>query len=424
MADTAAVSAEPDFESLAPKLTPLIRVQRQLHAHPALGPLIVLIASAIVFSFINSRFYASANISLMLQQVAVIAALGVAQTLIILTAGIDLSIGAAMILAQLFMAQMAANNHVGGVLALHHRARRRVGDRACSTARLVTRFRIPPFIATLGTLSIFTSIGLLYAKGQTTQASQLPAILNWTGNAVKIGPFNLINGVLLMIALYIVVNYMLGQTTWGRHVFAVGDDVDAARLAGIRTNRVLFSVYAVAGIIVAIAAWISLGYTGAASPNNAVDANLQSITAVVIGGTSLFGGRGGVIGTLFGALIVVVFTSGLTLANVNDLYQPIAEGTPRDRGRRGRPVDPEGEGMTDTADTTGNRAGGSGPTARSPRPSTSRCPSRHRRALRCWRRAAWSRRGDTSSAWPRSTCAWTPARCWGSSATTALASRR
>ncbi len=175
-------------------------------------------------------------------------------------------------------------------------------------------------------MSIFTSIGLLYAKGQTTQASQLPGLLNWTGNAVKIGPFNLINGVLLMIALYVVVNYMLGQTTWGRHVFAVGDDVDAARLAGIRTNRVLFSVYAVAGIIVAIAAWISLGYTGAASPNNAVDANLQSITAVVIGGTSLFGGRGGVIGTLFGALIVVVFTSGLTLASVNDLYQPIAEG--------------------------------------------------------------------------------------------------
>ena len=191
---------------------------------------------------------------------------------------------------------------------------------------LVTRFRLPPFIATLGTLSIFTSIGLLYSNGQTTQASQMPALLNWTGNTVKIGPFNLINGVLLVLAMYLVVNYVLGQTKWGRHVYAVGDDVDAARLAGIRTNLVLFSVYAVAGLIVAIGAWVSIGYTGAASPNNAVDANLQSITAVVIGGTSLFGGRGGVIGTLFGALIVVVFTAGLTLASVNDLYQPIAEG--------------------------------------------------------------------------------------------------
>jgi hypothetical protein len=132
--------------------------------------------------------------------------------------------------------------------------------------------------------------------------------------------------VLLVLALYLVVNYVLGQTTWGRHVFAVGDDIDAARLAGIRINRVLFSVYAVAGLIIAVGAWVSIGYTGAASPNNAVDANLQSINAVVIGGTSLFGGRGGVIGTLFGALIVVVFTSGLTLANVNGLYQQIAEG--------------------------------------------------------------------------------------------------
>ena len=118
MADTAAVSAEPDFESLAPKLTPLTASNDNYTLTRPSGPLIVLIASAIVFSFINARFYASANISLMLQQVAVIAALGVAQTLIILTAGIDLSIGAAMILAQLFMAQVAANNHVPGLLAL------------------------------------------------------------------------------------------------------------------------------------------------------------------------------------------------------------------------------------------------------------------------------------------------------------------
>ena len=320
-----ALSPEAELERLTPRQTPLDRIQRQLHAHPALGPLIVLVASSVVFNFLNSRFLASQNVSLMLQQVAVVAALGVAQTLIILTAGIDLSIGAAMILAQLFMAQTAANNHIAGLLALL------IGFAVGAATgvlngSLVTRFRLPPFIATLGTLSVFSSIGLLYSNGQTTQASQMPHILNWTGDAVKIGPFILINGVLLVLGLYVVVNYILGQTQWGRHVFAVGDDIDAARLAGIRTKLVLFGVYVVAGLIIAIAAWVSIGYTGAASPNNAVDANLRSITAVVIGGTSLFGGRGGVIGTLFGALIVVAFTSGLTLANVNDLYQPIAEG--------------------------------------------------------------------------------------------------
>jgi fructose transport system permease protein len=321
----AAISPEEDLERLSSSPTLADRAQKQLHARPALGPFFVLIASAIVFTFLNSRFIAAANISLMLQQVAVVATLAIAQTMIILTAGIDLSIGAAMILAQLFMAKLAAHNHWAGLFALLASLVVGVATGALNGG-LVTRFRLPPFIATLGTLSIFGSIGLLYSNGQTTQASQLPPLVNWTGNSLTIGSFSLINGVVLVLVLYILVNYILTQTKWGRHIFAVGDDVDAARLAGIRTNHVLFGVYAFAGLIVGLAAWVSIGYTGAASPNNAVDANLQSITAVVIGGTSLFGGRGGVIGTLFGALIVVAFTSGLTLANVNDLYQPVAEG--------------------------------------------------------------------------------------------------
>jgi fructose transport system permease protein len=314
-----------ELEELTPRLTPLDRAQRQLHAHPALGPFIVLVASCIVFGILNSRFIATQNISLMLQEAAVVAALGVAQTMIILTAGIDLSIGAAMILSQLAMAHLAANDHTAGLVALLLGLLVGVGTGVIN-GTLVTRFKLPPFIATLGMLSILASTGLLYSNGQTTQASQLPHILNWTGDPVQIGPFNLINGVLVVLGLYLVVNYMLTRTRWGRHVYAVGDDAEAARLAGIRTNRVLFSVYMLAGLIVGIAAWVSIGYTGAASPNNAVDANLQSITAVVIGGTSLFGGRGGVFGTLFGALIVIVFYSGLTLAGVTDLYQPIAVG--------------------------------------------------------------------------------------------------
>jgi fructose transport system permease protein len=319
------VSPEDELERLIPRLTLLDRAQRQLHAHPALGSFIVLVASAIVFDALNPRFLAAQNISLMLQQVAVVAALGAAQTLVILTAGIDLSIGAAMIIAQLFMAQVAANDHLPALVAFLIGLLVGVVTGVINGA-LVTRLRLPPFIATLGTLSVYTSIGLLYSRGQTTQASQMPHVLNWAGDTVTVGPLSLINGVLVVLGVYLVVNYILGQTRWGRHIYSVGDDVEAARLAGIRTNRVLFSVYVLAGLIVGIAAWVSIGYTGAASPNNAVDANLQSITAVVIGGTSLFGGRGGVMGTLFGALIVVAFTSGLTLASVNELYQPMALG--------------------------------------------------------------------------------------------------
>ena len=124
-------------------------------------------------------------------------------------------------------------------------------------------------------------------------------------------------GVLLVLAIYVVVGFALSQTAWGRHVYSVGDDAEASRLAGISVNRVLFSVYIVAGIVYGIAAWALIGRAGGADPNAIAQANLESITAVVIGGTSLFGGRGGVLGTLLGALIVQSFTLGLALAGVD-----------------------------------------------------------------------------------------------------------
>jgi fructose transport system permease protein len=190
---------------------------------------------------------------------------------------------------------------------------------------LVTRFHVPPFIGTLGTLGVFTAIGLKYANGQTLTPPP-SSLLLWTGNIVTIGPFNLTTGVLLMLALYLVVGYMLGRTAWGRHVYSVGDDPEAARLVGIRTTRRLVSVYLLAGLVYGIAAWVQIGRTGDASTDISSTLNLDSITAAVIGGVSLFGGRGLVLGTLFGALIVQVFQNGLALAGVQDLYQQLAEG--------------------------------------------------------------------------------------------------
>jgi fructose transport system permease protein len=116
------------------------------------------------------------------------------------------------------------------------------------------------------------------------------------------------------------------HTAWGRRVYAVGDDKEAAELAGIRTNRVLLSVYMVAGLIVGLAAWSSIGRVGSVSPTSFFEANLHSITAVVIGGISLFGGRGSVLGPMLGALIVGVFNSGLRLAGVEVLWQLFATG--------------------------------------------------------------------------------------------------
>ena len=150
--------------------------------------------------------------------------------------------------------------------------------------------------------------------------------LTWTGTTFSVGGVNFTMGVLLMLVLYVVIAFILSQTAWGRHVYAVGDDKEAARLAGISVSRVLMSVYLAAGAILAIGAWIQIGRSNAASPNAGTDLNLDSITAVVIGGTSLFGGRGTIWGTLLGALIVGVFRNGLSLAGLDVLWQTFAVG--------------------------------------------------------------------------------------------------
>jgi fructose transport system permease protein len=130
----------------------------------------------------------------------------------------------------------------------------------------------------------------------------------------------------VLLAMFLGLWYALSRTAWGKHVYAVGNDPEAARLSGIHVRRTVLSVYLVAGLIYGIAAWQALGRVPNADPNAFQLGNLDSITAVVIGGTSLFGGRGSVLGTLVGALIVAVLRSGLTQAGIDNLYQDVATG--------------------------------------------------------------------------------------------------
>ncbi|BCB89447.1 ABC transporter permease [Phytohabitans suffuscus] len=323
---TTAPPASPAIEQFARRRrSPAQRVQHLLHSYPAISPFLVLVISFVVFSAINPRFSSANSLSLVLQQVAVIGALAVGQTLIILTAGIDLSVGAITILSMMVAAKLAEDGGLAGAVAVALGVGLGIAAGLFNGA-LVTRLKLPPFIVTLGTLSVFTAIGLLYSRGQSVQAVDLPGLLNWTGESFAIGRFRITAGVVLVAALYVVVGFALAHTAWGRHVYAVGDDKEAARLAGIRVDRVLLSVYTVAGAIYGLTAWILIGRAGAASPNAITDANLESITAVVIGGTSLFGGRGALLGTLLGALIVGFFRSGLSLAGVDDQYRVLAVG--------------------------------------------------------------------------------------------------
>src|SRR5918992_1480940 len=270
-------------------------------------------------------FLEPANLSLIVQQVMVVGTLGIAQTLIILTAGIDLSVGAIMVLSSIVMAKLSADQGLPGLLALL------IGfgvGTACGLLNglLVTRLKLPPFIVTLGTLNIFFALNLWYSQSATIRGADMPDLLLWTGNTISLGDTRITYGSLLMLVLFGVFAWVLKNTAWGRHVYAVGDDAEAARLAGVRQDRVLLSVYVVAGLVCAVAAWMLIGRIASASPQAGGSANLDSITAVVIGGTSLFGGRGLVIGTLFGALIVGVLRNGLTLAGTDVLWQDFAVG--------------------------------------------------------------------------------------------------
>ncbi|MBE9375231.1 ABC transporter permease [Saccharopolyspora sp. HNM0983] len=290
---------------------------------PAAGSALALLVAVAVFSLTTDTFLELDNLSLVVQQSLVIGTLALGQTLIILTGGIDLGNAAAAVLATLVMAQLVLSG-LPGALALP------LGV-ACTVliglvvGGLVTRMRLPPFIVTLGMLTMLTAGAKLLADGEAVPVTD--PLLTWLGTRTYLfGGIEITYGMTAALVMYLVVWFALTRTAWGSHVHAVGNAPEAARLSGIKVNRTLLSVYLVAGVVFGLAAWQALGRVPNADPNAYQLGNLESITAVVLGGTSLFGGRGSVLGTMAGALIVAVLRSGLTQLGVDALYQDVATG--------------------------------------------------------------------------------------------------
>ena len=322
-----AATMQASFEE--PSLTFLQRVQRFLHLYPTTVPFVVLLLGILLGLAVNpARFPTGSNLSTVLTQVTIIGILGIAQTLVILTAGIDLSVGVIMVISSVVMGRLAVFDGLPVILAF---AIGLLTGAACGylNGSLVTRLKMPPFIVTLGTLSIIGALLIFYSQSETINMQQLEAnapFLQLTGVPFQIGGARIIFATFLLVVLAIIVWYMLSRTAYGRHIYATGDDPEAARLAGINTDKILLSVYVLAGLISAIAGWALIGRIGAISPTAGANGNLDSITAVVIGGTSLFGGRGSIVGTLIGALIVGVFRSAVSLAGLDVLWQEFAIG--------------------------------------------------------------------------------------------------
>jgi len=286
------------------------------------GPLLVLLGFGLVFSLTTSTFLAAGNFSIIAQQCVIEGTLAVGQTVVMLTAGIDLANGAITVLGTIIAARLVSENYAALPALL-------LAAAACTAAgfasgALISRLRLPPFIVTLGMLGIVTAAARLYSGGQSFPVTD--PLLGWTGNGLSFGGATITNGIVLVLVLYAVVWYMLTQTGWGRHVYAIGNNREAARLVGIKVGRTVLSVYLLAGFLYGIGAWLALGRIPNADPNALQTANLDTITAVVIGGTSLFGGRGGVVGTLIGTLIVAVLRNGLTLMEIDPLWQDMVTG--------------------------------------------------------------------------------------------------
>jgi fructose transport system permease protein len=288
-----------------------------------LGPAIALVLACAFFSFQHENFLTLKNFSLILQQVMVVGTIAIGQTLIILTAGIDLSCGMVMALGSIVMTKVAADYGLSAPVAI-----------LCGIAvtalfglingLLVTRVKLPPFIVTLGTLNIAFAVTQLYSHAQTI--TNIPDGMNLLGETFAFGGARVAYGVVLMLGLYIATWIWLRDTAQGRHIYAVGNSPEATRLAGIPTEKVLLGVYVLAGIFYGIASALTVARTGAGDPNGGQTENLDAITAVVLGGTSLFGGRGIILGTLLGAMIVGVFRNGLTLMGVSSVYQVLVTG--------------------------------------------------------------------------------------------------
>ncbi len=332
----------------------LFKVRAFLRDYPTSIPAFILLLSIVGFA-LNALFFSPNNfistpvVNAILVQVTVVGIAAIAQTVIILTAGIDLSVAPILVISSMIMGKLATESGVPvwACVPLGVFVATLMG---WVNGALIAYIKIPPFITTLGTLNIFVALKLWYTGSQSVRPSDLEekaiSLLDF-GSSLNIGfkdgfhitystaskivppiagDITILLGTVAMLVLAALAWYMLYRTPWGRHVHAIGDDPDAAMLSGIQTNRTLVSVYAFAGLIIGIGAWVSIGRVGSISPIAFETIALDTITAVVIGGTSLFGGRASIAGSVLGALIVGVFTTGLQVAGVDSFWQYFAAG--------------------------------------------------------------------------------------------------
>lgn len=284
-----------------------------------MGPLLGLFLLVIILSIVSSDFLTVSNIFNVLRQVSINALIAFGMTFVILTGGIDLSVGSTLALSSALSAGLMASGGdpflaiVVGLLAGL--------VMGAFNGILVAKGNVAPFIATLATMTVFRGLTLVYTEGKPITG--LPDSFGLVGKSFFLQiPMPVIWMLLSFVALY----FILKHTTFGRHVYALGSNEEATRLSGISTTKVKIWVYSISGLFASLAGIILTSRLNSAQPTAGTSYELDAIAAVVLGGTSLSGGKGWIVGTLIGAMIIGVLNNGLNLLNVSSFYQLVAKG--------------------------------------------------------------------------------------------------
>ena len=279
-------------------------------------------------SYYWPNFLKTDNLLNVANQIVVIAIIAIGMTLVIITGGIDLSVGSLVALSAVVTA-LLVRDYAGGVQAtsLALVACGFGGIAACTAAGLfsgamVTGFRIPSFIVTLAMMLVARGLAYMLAEGESI--SQLPDEFVWLG--AEADWFHIPNAVVLMVLLYIVAHIVATRTVFGRHIYAVGGNVKAARLCGVPVQRILLLVYALSGGLAGLGGVVMASQLKSGAPTYGDMYELHVIAAVVVGGTSLSGGRGKIFGTLIGALIIGVIQNGMNLSGISSHPQRVVLG--------------------------------------------------------------------------------------------------
>ncbi|WP_433517569.1 ABC transporter permease [Nonomuraea sp. CA-143628] len=281
--------------------------------------LVGLIVLVIVFQALNPTFLSAGNIASMLVAAAILIILSVGQTFVIATAGIDLSIASAMTLGAVAFGQ--AYSMGWGLTLSCLAAIVASGLVGVVNGVIIARGKITDFIVTLGTLSAASGLALILSEGKPVTIIDAALLRLSTGGIGIFGWSFIIAAVVAVVG-----HVLLFRTRFGTHVLATGGAAESATAMGISTQRVKIAVYTISGVLAGLGAILLVARIGAAEPAANTSFLLNSVAAVVLGGVSLFGGRGSIIGPVIGALLLVALVNGLTLLGVSQFYQPLAVG--------------------------------------------------------------------------------------------------